>query len=93
MYVDGHECPDVQKYCTEFLAVISSGECRRTTFDDETLEPIQPILKPGEKKHIPVHHNESIFRSNVAEGLGQGWQDAIEEEGPGEGNSCIRFYY
>lgn len=64
MYVDGHECPDVQKYRTEFLAVISSGECRRTTFNDETLEPIQPILKPGEKKHIPVHHDESIFRSN-----------------------------
>ena len=64
MYVDGHEHLDVQKYCTEFLAVISSGECRRTTFDDETLEPIQPILKPGEKKHIPVHHYESIFRSN-----------------------------
>ena len=64
MYVDGHERLDVQKYRMEFLSVIGSGESHRTNFDDNTLEPIQPTLKPGEKKHIPVHHDESIFRSN-----------------------------
>jgi len=29
-----------------------------------TLEPIDPILGPGEKLHIPVKHDESIMRPN-----------------------------
>jgi len=64
VYVDGHERPDVQTYRKVFLDVIGSGEHLRVTFDDETLEPIQPALKPSEKKHVPIHHDESIFRSN-----------------------------
>jgi hypothetical protein len=36
----------------------------RYHFDEETLQPIPPKLKPGEKVHIPVVQDESIFRSN-----------------------------
>lgn len=36
----------------------------RYHFDDETLELIAPTLGPGEKPHIPIHQDESIFRSN-----------------------------
>jgi hypothetical protein len=51
-------------YCKEFLNVISSSEYHQVTFDNETFKPIQPTLKPDEKKHILVYHNESIFCSN-----------------------------
>ena len=33
-------------------------------FDDKTLEPISPTLGPGDQLHIPIHQDESIFRSN-----------------------------
>lgn len=33
-------------------------------FDDETLEPIMPTLGPGEKPHIPIYQDKSIFCSN-----------------------------
>ncbi|KAI0250190.1 hypothetical protein BJV78DRAFT_1155347 [Lactifluus subvellereus] len=37
-------------------------------YDNKDLEIIQPTLNPGtmdsEWKHIPIHHDESIFRSN-----------------------------
>ena len=36
----------------------------RRKYDDVTLEPIDPILGPGEKLHIPVDHDESIMRPN-----------------------------
>lgn len=36
----------------------------RYHFDDKTLEPIPPKLGPGEKLHVPIHQDESIFRSN-----------------------------
>jgi hypothetical protein len=34
------------------------------TYDDKTMEPIPPVLGPGEKLHIPVAHDESIFHVN-----------------------------
>ena len=33
-------------------------------FNDKTLEPIAPTLKPGEKLHIPIHQDESIAQAN-----------------------------
>ena len=30
-------------------------------YDDQTLEPIEPKLGPGEKLHNPVPHDEVIF--------------------------------
>ena len=34
------------------------------TGDDQTLEPIKPKLGPGVKLHVPVPHDEVIFRPN-----------------------------
>lgn len=36
----------------------------RIHFDDKTLEPVYPVLAPGEKLHIPVYQDETILRSN-----------------------------
>lgn len=36
----------------------------RRTYRDDDLEPIEPQLGPGEKVHVPVFHDESIFRAN-----------------------------
>lgn len=33
-------------------------------FDDETLEPISPTLRDGEKLHVPIFQDETISRSN-----------------------------
>jgi hypothetical protein len=63
IYYDGHERPDVIKYRKKFLEEIFSYEKYMTTFDDETLEPIPPILGPDEKKIILVTHDECIFYS------------------------------
>ena len=36
----------------------------RWTYQDDNLEPIEPNLGPGEQLHVPIFHNESIFRAN-----------------------------
>lgn len=36
----------------------------RYHFDDKTLEPIPPVLGPGEKLHVPIHQDETVVRSN-----------------------------
>src|SRR5882672_4553936 len=36
----------------------------RFTYADDTLEPVEPILHSGERLHVPVAHDESIFHSN-----------------------------
>ena len=66
IYVDGHEQPDVVDYRKTFLNTIAENKHLRNMYSDKDLEIIQPTINPGtgERKHIPVHHNESIFRSN-----------------------------
>ena len=66
IYVDGHEWPDVVNYHKTFLNTIAENEHLQDMYSDKDLEIIQPTLNPGttEQKHIPVHHNKSIFRSN-----------------------------
>lgn len=64
IYVDGHERADVVEYRKEFLAQVAENEHLRNEYDDKTLDVIEPTLLPGERKHVPVHHDESIFRSN-----------------------------
>jgi hypothetical protein len=66
IYVDGHERPDVVDYHKTFLNAIAENKHLRNMYDDKDLEIIPPTLNPGttEQKHIPVHHDESIFRSN-----------------------------
>ena len=36
----------------------------RYIYQDEDLEPIDPSLGPGEKIHVPIFHDESIFHTN-----------------------------
>ncbi|KIJ28803.1 hypothetical protein M422DRAFT_269852 [Sphaerobolus stellatus SS14] len=64
MYFDGHECADVVEYRAKFLALFLSYERLRYVYKDDTLEPIPPALLLGEKLHIPIFHDESIFHSN-----------------------------
>ena len=64
IYVDGHEQSDVVDYRTEFLSTIAQDEHLRVIYNDWDLNPIQPTLHPGNKKHVPIHHDESIFQSN-----------------------------
>ena len=66
IYVDGHEQPDVVDYHMTFLNTIAENEHLRNMYDNKDLEIIQPTLNPGtmEWKHVPVHHDKSIFWSN-----------------------------
>ena len=64
IYVDGHEQSDVVDYCTEFLSTIAQDEHLQVIYGDQDLNPIQPSLHPSKKKHVPIHHDKSIFRSN-----------------------------
>jgi len=64
IYVDGHERPDIVDYRETFLNTIAENEHLQNTYDDKDLEIIQPTLNPMERKHIPIHHDESIFRPN-----------------------------
>ena len=34
------------------------------TYDDETLVRIPPTLLPGDKEHVVVYQDESIFHTN-----------------------------
>jgi hypothetical protein len=34
------------------------------TYDDQTLEPIPPTLQPGEKEHVLVVQDETVFHTN-----------------------------
>ena len=42
----------------------ASPHSSQRQYDDETLEPIEPVLGEGKKLHIPIPHNEVIFQSN-----------------------------
>ncbi|KAF4621818.1 hypothetical protein D9613_012166 [Agrocybe pediades] len=64
VYIDGHERQDVVDYRKDFLKEVKELERLRYTFNQETLEPVAPKLGPGEKLHIPIHQDESIFRTN-----------------------------
>jgi len=44
--------------------VYSSLASLRWIYRDEDLEPVEPVLKPGEKLHVPVYHDESTCHSN-----------------------------
>jgi len=79
IYVDGHEREDVVAYCKEFLMNFGAndrcvliwalwqllmGVRLRHTYTDDTLEPVEPQLEPGERLHVPVPHDETIYCSN-----------------------------
>ncbi|KIJ53154.1 hypothetical protein M422DRAFT_242272 [Sphaerobolus stellatus SS14] len=64
MYVDGHERDDVVEYRKEFLNNFMANERLHRIYTDTDLLPVDPNLQPGEQLHVPIFHNESIFRSN-----------------------------
>jgi hypothetical protein len=55
------------------------------TYDDETLDRISPTLLPGEKEHVLVYQDESVFHAN--EYRRRSWlaqdQQAIRKKGNG----------
>ncbi|KAH9149034.1 hypothetical protein AeNC1_019377, partial [Aphanomyces euteiches] len=57
VYVDGHERDDVKAYRIVFLERIFNLEQLMT---NET----KPELKNGEKEHVLIVHDESLFYSN-----------------------------
>ncbi|KNZ77460.1 hypothetical protein J132_05418 [Termitomyces sp. J132] len=79
IYVDGYEREDVE-YWKKFLKMIKEIEhyvmylmfwmsltligSLQFQYDDQTLEPIVPMLVSGENIHIPIFQDESIFYSN-----------------------------
>ncbi|KIO02026.1 hypothetical protein M404DRAFT_16178 [Pisolithus tinctorius Marx 270] len=64
IYIDGHEREDVVTYHKEFLAMFGENERLQRTYTDDSLEPVEPQLGPGEQLHILVMHDESIVHAN-----------------------------
>jgi len=62
--MDRHECPDMVKYHKAFLAKIAENKHLKNQYDDTTLDVIAPSLPEGQQKHVPIHHNKSIFQLN-----------------------------
>ena len=60
---DGHERGDVRLYVHTFIPRFLKYMSLMTKYD-VTGEPILPVLKAGEKKHVQVTHDESTFHSN-----------------------------
>lgn len=88
IYVDGHEQPDVVDYRKTFLNTIAENKHLWNMYSDKDLEIIQPTINPGtgEWKHIPVHHDESIFRSNELQQRvwATGGKMPLRKKGPGK---------
>ena len=63
IFFDGHERSDVIEYRHRFIEKMFEYEKFMTKYDDETLEPIAPVLKINEREIILVTHDECIFYS------------------------------
>ncbi|KZP09639.1 hypothetical protein FIBSPDRAFT_900319 [Athelia psychrophila] len=85
VYFDGHECPDVITYREKFLKEIATYEKLMCTYDDETMEPVPPLLAPGEHEHVFLAQDECIFHVN--EGPHHQWlktdQQPLKKKGNG----------
>ena len=65
VYVDGHEREDVKEYRAVFLDRIFQLEQLMATFDGPDMtEATIPHLNDGQKQHVLVVHDESLFYSN-----------------------------
>ncbi|KAI5116463.1 hypothetical protein M0805_006723 [Coniferiporia weirii] len=64
IYVDGHERPDVIESHTKFLRDIEQYEKLSRRYEEETLAPLPLNLGPGEREHILIVQDESIFHVN-----------------------------
>ncbi|KZT17922.1 hypothetical protein NEOLEDRAFT_1184810 [Neolentinus lepideus HHB14362 ss-1] len=61
LYHDGHERPDMVEAHKKFLEEMVHYEKFMATYDDKTLERIPPALGPGQKEHVAIDQDESIF--------------------------------
>ena len=61
IYVDGHKRTDVVEYRKAFLAKIAENKHLQNQYDDATLDATPPSLPGSQRKHIPIHHDKSIF--------------------------------
>ena len=59
IYFDGHEREDVVEYRRSFVEKLEELD-RRCKYEDHT-----PMLQPGEKPLIIVHHDESTYFANA----------------------------
>ena len=65
IYFDGHERPDVLDYRQEFLAEMAQLEqWMPIPSDNDIMVLIEPNLNKGDKRHILVTHDESVFYAN-----------------------------
>ena len=64
IYVDAHEHPNVVEYHKTFLEKIAENEHLQNQYDDTTLDIIPPSLPVNQWKHVPIHHDKSIFQPN-----------------------------
>ena len=65
IYYDGHERSDVLEYRQEFLAEMEQLEqWMPKPSDDDIMILIEPNLNEGNKRHILVTHDESVFYAN-----------------------------
>ncbi|CAG8646497.1 15974_t:CDS:2 [Cetraspora pellucida] len=64
IYVDGHERSDVVEYCHSFLDSMMQYELLIPDWSDDLTQQINPVLPAGERLHILVTHDESVFYAN-----------------------------
>jgi hypothetical protein len=65
VYMDGHEREDVVKYRNEvFLPQMKELERRMTQYHGHDLECKEPLLEEGEKRLIPLFHDETCFHAS-----------------------------
>ncbi|KIY47167.1 hypothetical protein FISHEDRAFT_45850 [Fistulina hepatica ATCC 64428] len=66
LYHDGHERPDVVAARCCFVNKMATYEHLMIHYEGEDMAPIYPNLKPGEKLHIVLDHDECIYHINDA---------------------------
>jgi hypothetical protein len=65
VYMDGHECADVVKYCQNiFLPLMAKFEAWMVHYEGPELKQVEPNLRPGEQEIISNFHDESSFHAN-----------------------------
>jgi len=75
IYIDGHERVDVVRDREEFIWKYDELSNFMPTFDQETLQQINPILESNMKMHVFITHDECSFDSHDGETHGWGPQD------------------
>ncbi len=65
MYIDGHERDDVKEYRIKFLSELFQYEKFMEKYSGDDMETVEsPVLCLGEKRHVHVVHDVSLFFAN-----------------------------